>query len=1220
MNSTTEKLTLHIDGFDYYDLHKPEKLKKLTSIFFDEVRSKNPTLAESFSAYQVQMGEGLSPAQSSALLVEMAPYLSDFIARLFGVENECKKLKIQAEKEKIIFDFKREFFTRRVLKKFNPEQARLLDIAKLDREVAALRKGITGMPDDDFELETAAMVMELLNAEKPFGGSDPKGAAAYFKALAGRLHHEVSLRDVRPASTDEATMKNYAATLLSIWEQWTAAHYFNETAATKRWVTFKQPEKVDFDHLVERIVLNTPVPNMNIGREEEYRHREGFDLTDPRFSRREAMSEVDYCIICHERGKDSCSKGFHDGAGYKKNPLDYELAGCPLDQKISESHLLQSKGDTLAALSIITIDNPMCPGTGHRICNDCMKACIYQKQEPVNIPEAETRILTDVLSLPWGFEIYSLLTRWNPLNIERPYQLPYNGKKILIVGMGPAGYTLAHYFLNEGFGIVGIDGLKIEPLPAVWVGDTNTPFQPIKDITEIQQKLSERILLGFGGVSEYGITVRWDKNFLTIMYINLLRRAHYRLYDGVRFGGTLTVEDAWDLGFDHVCIASGAGKPTIVSMKNNLIRGIRKASDFLMALQLTGAGRKDSIANLQVQLPAIVIGGGLTAIDTATELIAYYPIQVTKIKQRYDALCELRGKDAADKLFDPEETAILQRFLAHAAEIEQERDRARQAEESPNFIPLIRKWGGVHLYYRKSLNDSPAYRLNHEEVIKSFEEGITFVENMSPVEAVTDEYGAVKELVFQQMKKNEKGKWIASNDVYHIPARTVMVAAGTVPNIMYEKEYPNTFELDERKEFFKSFAVKQEEEPELVEPESDEIGFFTSYEKGGKFVSYYGDNHPVFEGNVVKAMASAKNGFKKVSELFREGKKNYPPAPPNGLQHWNNLVKLMDHEFKPYVVRVERLTSTIVEVVVHAPRAARKFQPGQFYRLQNYEHDSPRLNNTLLMMEGLALTGAWVDKEKGLLSLIVLEMGSSSRLVRFLKPGQRVVVMGPTGTPTEITKDETVILLGGGLGNAVLFSIAKAFKEQNNKVIYFAGYKKGTDIFKQDEVEANTDVVVYSVDSGEAIKTRRPQDKSFVGNIIQAMLAYSKGELGTVPIPLNKAERIIAIGSDRMMAAVTAARHTVLKPYLNEKHVGIASINSPMQCMMKAICAQCVQRQINQKTKQEEFVFTCVNQDQCMDEVDFGNLNARLRVNSLMEKLSDKWVEHVVKKNNLVGV
>ena len=154
-------------------------------------------------------------------------------------------------------------------------------------------------------------------------------------------------------------------------------------------------------------------------------------------------------------------KRFEEKNEFKKNPIGFELKGCPLDQKISESHALQNVGDSIGALALITIDNPMCPGTGHRICNDCMKACIYQKQEPVNIPQIETRVLTDVLHLPWGFEIYSLLTRWNPLNIERPHSLPYSGKKILVVGMGPAGYTMAHYLLNEGFGVVGIDGLKL---------------------------------------------------------------------------------------------------------------------------------------------------------------------------------------------------------------------------------------------------------------------------------------------------------------------------------------------------------------------------------------------------------------------------------------------------------------------------------------------------------------------------------------------------------------------------------------------------------------------------------------------------------------------------------------------------------------------------------------------------------------------------------------
>ena len=100
------------------------------------------------------------------------------------------------------------------------------------------------------------------------------------------------------------------------------------------------------------------------------------------------------------------------------------------------------------------------------------------------------------------------------------------------------------------------------------------------------------------------------------------------------------------MGFDHVAIAAGAGKPTIIDVKNNLIRGVRKASDFLMALQLTGAAKRDSLASLQVRLPAIVIGGGLTGIDTTTEAAAYYPVQVSKFLERWETLAAEQGEEA----------------------------------------------------------------------------------------------------------------------------------------------------------------------------------------------------------------------------------------------------------------------------------------------------------------------------------------------------------------------------------------------------------------------------------------------------------------------------------------------------------------------------------------------------------------------------------------------
>jgi NADPH-dependent glutamate synthase beta subunit-like oxidoreductase len=221
--------------------------------------------------------------------------------------------------------------------------------------------------------------------------------------------------------------------------------------------------------------------------------------------------------------------------GFKTDPLGNTLTGCPLEEKISEMQLLKRDGNTIAALAMVMLDNPMCPITGHRICNDCMKSCIYQKQEPVNIPQIETRVLTDVLELPWGVEIYDLLTRWNPLRQQQWVAKPYNGLKILIAGLGPAGFTLAHHLLMEGCAVVGIDGLKIEPLPEQFLK------HPIRNYSELKAELDNRITTGFGGVAEYGITVRWDKNFLSLIYLTLLRRPYFQAYGGVRFGGTITL-------------------------------------------------------------------------------------------------------------------------------------------------------------------------------------------------------------------------------------------------------------------------------------------------------------------------------------------------------------------------------------------------------------------------------------------------------------------------------------------------------------------------------------------------------------------------------------------------------------------------------------------------------------------------------------------------------
>ncbi len=483
---------------------------------------------------------------------------------------------------------------------------------------------------------------------------------------------------------------------------------------------------------------------------------------------------------------------------------------------------------------------------------------------------------------------------------------------------------------------------------------------------------------------------------------------------------------------------------------------------------------------------------------------------------------------------------------------------------------------------------------------------------------VPDEFNAVKAIKFERLEYvADTGKFDKTGESHEFPARTVCVAAGTSPNVIYEKEKPGTFKMDEWRQFFQPFKVERNGDGglHLVEAQKGETGFFTSYEQDGKFISYYGDNHPQYAGNVVKAMASAKHGYEKVVEVFAD------ELATRGLLQQSDrdaifdaLEAKLDAELRAYVVKVERLTPTIVDVIVKAPLQARKFEPGQFYRLQNFETSAPVVDGTRLMMEGLALTGAWVDEEKGLLSMIVLEMGTSSRLCSLLKEGEEVLVMGPTGTPTEIPENENVLLAGGGLGNAVLFSIARALRAKNNKVIYFAGYKNGADLFKREEIENATDKVVWATDFGNEIAPERPQDAHFRGNIVQAMIAYAEGHLGDQAVSLKDVDRIIAIGSDRMMNGVREARHATLKPFLNENHVAIGSINSPMQCMMKEVCAQCLQRHVNPHTGEEFFVFSCFNQDQHLDFVDFKNLNERLKANSVQEKLTNLWLDRAFGK------
>ncbi len=1149
----THELTL-AHGLKFQDLYSLDGIKRIDGLFMDSLGQADGGLALRLKQAR-QPDSQLDDKAQSDLMADLSPSLDDFIAKLFGISEQMRRQAAIHNDLAPIFTCRRLFVQRSALKKIKPHEAATLNGTELCSDLEA------HLGPDFSDIDYANAVLDWL---------DDAETHADQLDLAAR----------------------YAA-------------WFVHDPETPASILFKQPERTDPFNLVRGLhSQDIDGTTMLVMDDCHIRQRPGFKLTDLGGDLADCLSEANYCIFCHHQGKDSCSKGLRDKKtnAFRATTFGVPMIGCPLEEKISEMHVAKIDGHFVSALAIAVVDNPMVAGTGHRICNDCMKACIYQKQEPVNIPAAETRILRDVLELDWGFEIYSLLTRWNPLNFARPMPHDATGYKVLVVGLGPAGFTLSHHLMNDGHTVVAIDGAKIEPVDSAISGVTpigkRVDFDPIREIAQITEPLDERVMAGFGGVAEYGITVRWDKNFLKIIRLLLERRSEFAMFGGTRFGGALTDESAYAMGFDHVALCAGAGKPTVLGIPGGLAPGVRQASDFLMGLQLTGAAKPDSITNLQVRLPVVVIGGGLTAIDTATESLAYYVVQVEKFLTRYEILCGELGEDAVRANWLAGEAAIADEFLGHGRILRQEKQAAQEAGRNPHYVALLNSWGGATVAYRRRMIDAPSYTLNHEEITKAMEEGIRFAELLSPLSIDVDDTGNARAINLQRQVVSEEGTLSGTQENVTLNARTVLIAAGTRPNTVLAREHGGVYQLDGK--YFRA----TDEDGNQVNPETSakpETPFvLMDLDENGVDHSFFGDLHPSFSGNVVSAMASAKQGYPAISRTLSRRKKS---SVSGAL-----LFEHLQNSLRPVIHSVNRLTPDIVEVVIHAPRAARTFQPGQFFRLQNFEALARRVGDTTLAMEGLAMTGAWVDREKGLVAVIALEMGGSSNLCAHLQPGEPVVLMGPTGMPTEIPHNETVVLVGGGLGNAVLFSIGHALRAAGSQVLYFAGYKKMEDRYYEENIESAADMVVWCSDVGPGFKPTRPQDRTYVGNIVEAMLAYAKGELGPVGIPLKKADRIIAIGSDGMMKAVGLARYGVLADYVKAEHIAIGSINSPMQCMMKEICAQCLQRHIDPVTGAETIVFSCFNQDQPLDMVDFGSLRERLSQNATQEKLTTQWV------------
>jgi len=340
-------IPLGLPGFTYQDLHDEDKLADLDRVFLAELTREEPELAARLTAYRKDPAS-FDPLSRSRLLVEAGRPLARFIAHLFGIEREWQAQAANAEPEAVLFRFRRDFLTRRAAKTKLPALDSA-ELAQTGRIASAIERDLfPGLPwDRDPELATAQMGVELLQLESDFLAAVrqkkipavPDASRSRARELGRQAVSSQSENLPRPSSESDEDLLAFLEELLRVYAVYCHARF--EQPDWKReiagWPSFHLPESIDYQKLVVTERPNPALPEQRMGPPERHRRRDGFGLTDHRMSRRQVLGETHYCLLCHEREKDSCSKGFFDAKTqiFQKNPLGVALPVCPLAEKIS---------------------------------------------------------------------------------------------------------------------------------------------------------------------------------------------------------------------------------------------------------------------------------------------------------------------------------------------------------------------------------------------------------------------------------------------------------------------------------------------------------------------------------------------------------------------------------------------------------------------------------------------------------------------------------------------------------------------------------------------------------------------------------------------------------------------------------------------------------------------------------------------------------------------
>jgi len=191
------------------------------------------------------------------------------------------------------------------------------------------------------------------------------------------------------------------------------------------------------------------------------------------------------------------------------------------------------------------------------------------------------------------------------------------------------------------------------------------------------------------------------------------------------------------------------------------------------------------------------------------------------------------------------------------------------------------------------------------------------------------------------------------------------------------------------------------------------------------------------------------------------------------------------------ILSKKELSSDLYELVIDAPHVTRRGKAGQFIILR-VDEDGERI----------PLTIADIDREKGLLTIVFMAVGFTTKKLALLNEGEDIIdLAGPLGLPTEIKNYGTVVCVAGGYGAAPCYLIAKAFKEAGNKVYMIMGARKKELIFWQEKMTSASDELFITTDDGTLGR------KGLVTEVLSELIEREKIDhvIAVGPLPMMKA-------------------------------------------------------------------------------------------------------------------